>query len=157
MQKGSAKTQDGSAFFNMVVPAKKSEVYANGGVNYRNGEGRGFYRLPISTTRVVQEHYPNGFSPEIHTEIVDKTMTVGVRGNRNGWDIDFNNSTGSNSIDFTVKNSNNASLGVASPTNSFAGGFLYKQNSTQINFSKNIKYLIKIEIIHFIFFNLFLY
>jgi len=141
MQIGSAKTQDGSAFFNMVVPAKKSEVYANGGVNYRNGEGRGFYRLPISTTRVVQEHYPNGFSPEIHTEIVDKTMTLGVRGNRNGWDIDFNNSTGSNSIDFTVKNSNNASLGVASPTNSFAGGFLYKQNSTQINFSKNIKKL----------------
>ena len=116
MQIGSAKTQDGATFFNLSVPAStKAEIYANGGVNLRNGEGRGFYRLPISSSRVVHDLYPNGFSPEIHSEILNKTITIGVQGEQNGWNIDFNNSLGSNSVDLTVKNSNNASLGISSP------------------------------------------
>jgi iron complex outermembrane receptor protein len=150
MQIGGAKMQDGAAFFNLIIPgANNAELYANGGVNIRHGESRGFYRFPMSTLNVVSELYPNGFSPEIHSEIIDKTLTVGLRGEQHGWNIDFSNSFGSNSIDLTVKNSNNASMGIASPTNAYAGGFLYSQNTTQINLSRNIDKIFFLENTHF--------
>ena len=54
---------------------------------------------------------------------------LGVRGTINDkWDIDFSNNSGSNAFDFTVKNSNNASLGTASPISAYAGGFRYGQD-----------------------------
>jgi iron complex outermembrane receptor protein len=137
MQIGSSKKFDGTVFYNAVVPVKnKAELYSNGGINYRKGESRGFYRLPIETKKVVLDIFPNGFSPEIHTDIIDKSLTIGMRGERNGWHVDFSNSTGNNQFNYTVKNSNNASLGVASPTNNFAGGFKYGHNITNLDFSK---------------------
>ncbi len=137
MQIGSSKKFDGAVFYNAVIPVKgKAELYSNGGVNYRKGESRGFYRLPIESQKVVLALYPNGFSPEIHTDILDKSLSIGMRGSHNGWHVDFSNSTGINQFDFTVKNSNNASLGVASPINNFAGGFQYGQNITNLDFSK---------------------
>lgn len=137
MQIGSSKKFDGTIFYNAVIPVKhKAELYSNGGINYRKGESRGFYRLPIESQTVVLDLFPNGFSPEIHTDIIDKSLTIGMRGSRNGWHVDFSNSTGNNQFDYTVKNSNNASLGVASPINNFAGGFKYGHNITNLDFSK---------------------
>lgn len=137
MQIGSSKKFDGAVFYNAVIPVKnKAELYSNGGINYRKGESRGFYRLPIQTQSVVLDIFPNGFSPQIHSEIIDKSSTIGMRGTKNGWHVDFSNSTGTNQIGYTVKNSNNASLGASSPINNYAGGFKYGQNVTNLDFSK---------------------
>jgi len=139
MEIGSAAAFDASTFGNLLLPMRnKGEFYANGGISYRQGKGRGFYRLPWQEEKVVEEFHPNGFSPEIQTDIVDNSVTMGMRNEKNGWLIDLSNSSGNNTFDFTVNNSNNASMGLASPTTAYAGGFEYNQNITNFDFSKKL-------------------
>lgn len=139
MEIGSASAFDASTFGNLLLPMKgKGEFYANGGYSYRQGKGHGFYRFPHQEEKVVEQFHPNGFSPEIQTDIIDNSITMGMRNEKNGWLIDLSNSTGKNSFDFTVNNSNNASMGIASPTTAYAGGFIYNQNITNFDFSKKL-------------------
>ena len=142
MEIGNAKTIDFSTFFNAVFPFKKgTEIYANGGYNHRIGQSRAFYRFPIDENKVVEELYPNGFSPELKTAIDDKSIAVGVRSNVRNWMIDFSYSSGSNKLDFDVNNSNNASLGTQSPNSFYSGGFEYRQNITNVDISRTIESL----------------
>ena len=64
--------------------------------------------------------------------------TVGVRGSRSGWDGDLSNTFGSNSFEFGVKHTLNASLQGASPTTFDAGGLYYGQNSTRLDLSRRL-------------------
>jgi len=147
MEIGNGAIANSSMFFNSSIPISgAAEFYASGGLNFRKGEARGFYRLPKDVNKVVLELYPHGFSPQIHTDISDNSLTAGVRGTTNGWNMDFSNTRGSNSFDFEVHNSNNASLGTASPTTFYCGGFQYSQNSTNVDASKNFDWLISVNI-----------
>ena len=140
MSVGRAATRDAVFFYNASFPLKaQGEIYVFGGHNYRIGKARGFYRLPKNETQVVSELYPLGFSPLIRSDIVDNTITVGVKGKKNGWTLDFGNTVGTNSIDFSVENSNNASMGIFSPTSTYAGGFKYLQNNAYIDLSYNVR------------------
>ena len=74
--------------------------------------------------------YPDGFLPEIHSVIRDRSMTAGVKGSINGWIVDMSATTGGNSFQFNIENSINASIvGSASPT-SFDAGTLHFNQST---------------------------
>lgn len=149
MEIGGAQTFDGTLHLNAALQmTKNSEFYANGGFNYRQGESRAFYRFPKDERQVVRELHPHGFLPEIHTDIFDRSGTFGVRGTRRGWFIDLSNTFGQNRLDYTVRNSNNASMGIASPTDFYAGGFSYGQNTTNLDFSRQAektKFLYKID------------
>ena len=90
---------------------------------------------------LVLELFPNGFSPQILTDIQDNALVVGVNGVKNGWNADFSHSIGTNRLDYTVNNSNNASLGVASPRTFYSGGFLYNQNTTDVDLSRTYDWL----------------
>ncbi|MBW8048866.1 MAG: TonB-dependent receptor [Cytophagales bacterium] len=137
MEIGNSATTNASMFFNSVVPIKAGvELYANGGFNFRKGEARGFYRFPKDENKVVLELYRYGFSPQIHTDIHDRSFTAGIRGEKNEWITDFSNTVGSNKFDFTVKNSDNASLGTATPTTFYCGGFQYSQNTSNLDISR---------------------
>ncbi|MEM7370900.1 MAG: TonB-dependent receptor [Bacteroidota bacterium] len=136
MSIGSAASRDANSIVNAVYPLNgEVEIYAFAAHNYRIGTAAGFYRFPASENRVVPEIYPFGFSPEIRTDIIDNNVTLGVRGNVGGWKLDFSNTTGGNTLDFTIQNSNNASLGINSPTKVSAGGFRLKQNNTNLDLS----------------------
>ena len=54
---------------------------------------------------------------------------MGVRGRRGAWDLDASLTHGRNSLGFNIENTNNASLGSASPTSFDAGGFKFKQTT----------------------------
>ncbi len=137
MEIGNSYMRNAGAFLNAALPlAGGAEFYANAGFNYRNGIARGFYRFPASQARVVPQLYPHGFSPQIHTDILDNSFTVGVRGEISGWKADLSQTRGQNSFNFTIKNSNNASMGTKSPTTAYAGGFSYSQNTTNVDFSR---------------------
>jgi len=90
---------------------------------------------------VVLELFPNGFSPEILTDIQDDAVVLGIRGIKNNFNIDFSHSIGNNRIDYTINNSNNASLGIASPRTFYSGGFLYNLNTTNLDISRGFDYL----------------
>ncbi len=130
MKTGQSEAIVGAAFFNSAYPLDETaELYAFGGVSHRNGVATGFYRLPRQEERVVFEIFPNGFLPEIHTEIDDASVGAGIRGNRSGWDLDFSVSHGSNSFQFNIENTVNASLGASSPTTFDAGRLSFGQTT----------------------------
>lgn len=134
MSIGSAATRNQSMFFNMEIPINTvTYFYGHGGVNFRQGRGRGFYRFPKDSIRVVAEIYPDGFSPGMRTDIRDDAITLGFRGLKNTWNLDLSNTIGRNLLDFNVENSNNASLGLTSPSEFYSGGFFYAQNTTNFD------------------------
>lgn len=134
MKTGQGKATVGAAFFNTMVPlSANAEFYAFGGYSHRNGEATGFYRLPNSEARVNLNVYPNGFLPEIHTQILDDAFTAGVRGTSHGWDVDFSLTHGGNSFQFNIENSINASLGESSPTSFDAGRLKFRQTTGNLD------------------------
>lgn len=142
MEVGSAATRNSALAFNgELLLFDKANLYFFGGRNSREGTSKGFYRFPGEIDRVVEELHPNGFSPEILTNIQDDAITLGIRGEKNGWDLDFSHSMGSNSIDFTVNNSNNASLGIISPRTFKSGGYQYQLNTTNLDFSRPFDFM----------------
>ncbi|GGF39148.1 ligand-gated channel [Aliidongia dinghuensis] len=80
--------------------------------------------------------YPNGFQPKVNPLLWDVGSTIGVRGPLAGTiTYDLSNTFGYSSADFTVRDTANASLGLASPTTFDAGSATYLEDVT--NFTAN--------------------
>jgi len=142
MEIGNASTQNLALSFNGEFPISNNSLfYFHGGRNYREGTSKGFYRFPNEVDRVVLELFPDGFSPEILTDIQDDAISLGFRGEKNEWNLDFSHTIGINTLDYTVNNSNNASLGITSPRTFYSGGFSYKQNTSNLDVSRTYDWL----------------
>lgn len=136
MRVGQSLLRSGQLFMNASIPMSNgAEFYAFGGLGYRNGQAAGFYRFPYQSRNVI-DIYPIGFLPEIHSDIYDRSLAVGIRGNLDKWKVDFSNTFGQNQFIFRVINSLNASLEKASPTRFNAGGPVFTQNTTNLDFSR---------------------
>ena len=136
MRVGQSQLRNGKFFANMELPINEDfNFYAFGGMSHRKGNAGGFYRRPTQP-RVFTGLYPGGFLPEINTQVNDKSIAFGVIGKKGDWDVDFSNTFGTNSFDFNIGNSSNASLGQDSPLSVYAGGFAFTQNTTNLDLSK---------------------
>lgn len=137
MRVGQSNLRSGRFLANMSLPIgdNGTEFYAFGGLSYRKGNAGAFYRLPHET-RSYSNVNLDGFLPNINSDIKDKSLAVGIKGKAGDWDVDFSNTWGKNSFDFTVSNSFNASQGIASSTTFNAGGFAFSQNTTNLDVSK---------------------
>jgi iron complex outermembrane receptor protein len=134
MRTGQGEAVVGHAFFNGSMPlSEDAELYTFGGVTYRDGVATGFYRRPIQEERVVFELYPNGFLPQIHTDVDDRAVTAGLRGRKGAWDMDLSVTHGRNAFQFNIENTNNASLGAASPTSFDAGNLSYRETTGNLD------------------------
>ncbi len=139
MKIGQSKLDSGKFFMNMEIPLNDEnyKIYASGGMSLRNGLAAGFYRRPAYTDgRADVALLPNGFLPHIASTVKDKSLITGIKGKIGDWDIDFSNTYGKNSFDFTIKNTVNATLGRSSQRQFEAGGFAFTQNTTNLDFSK---------------------
>lgn len=128
---------DGFNFFgNMAIPVSdKTEVYAFGGRNYRDTDAYAFTRN--GGERVVESIYPNGFTPRITSNIIDNSISAGVRTETgSGWKVDISNTWGKNFFHYYIKGTLNASLEDVSPTDFDAGGHSLSQNTVNLDFSK---------------------
>lgn len=135
---GQAKSRGGALFFNSIIPLKNNtEIYSFGGLNYRNGESAAFRRQPAQITQNIVEIYPDGYLPLVKTNNYDKSIAVGIRGAIKGWNADFSNTYGNNTLDFVAGNTLNASLGKTSPTSMDAGGYRFTQNTTNFDINRN--------------------
>jgi len=136
MTAGNSAITNTGLYFNAALPFSKSiEGYVFSNFNYRLGKAGGFYRFPYQEPK-QSGLYPNGFSPKIHSDIFDFSIVGGIRSNRAGWHVDISNNLGRNSFDFNIKNSNNASLGLNSPSATYSGGFSYMHNITSVDIAK---------------------
>lgn len=136
MRVGQSKLRGAQFFANLSIPLDGNlEIYGFGGLSFKNGNAGGFYRLP-NQSRTYSPAYPNGFLPEINSNIVDKSAAFGIKGMIGDWNADFSNSYGKNEFMYYVTNSNNASLTNSTPFEANSGGFNYSENTTNFDMSR---------------------
>lgn len=139
-QIGDAQIRQGQLFFNSEYPLNDNlKFYSFGGFSIKEGKGYGFRRLPSEDFNIVKEIYPYGFQAVLGSQIYDVSYAVGAKYNVNNWLIDLSNTFGSNTFKYNVSNTNNASLGIKSPTSFYAGSHSFLQNTVNLDVAKNIK------------------
>ena len=104
-----------------------AELYGWASYQKRDTVSAGFFRRPLDERNIIQI-YPDGFLPLIAPETTDYSVAGGVRWTAAGWDLDASVVYGFNEMEFTIKNTLNASIGPSSKTEFYAGGY----NASQI-------------------------
>lgn len=146
---GQARLQNIQVVINgeiMLNPLKKKILYYNSIFSFRQGNSSGFYRLPYQSEN-IPEIYPKGFLPFLNSRINDHSVTIGYKGlNNSGWNYDISNVFGGNTFNIIVTNSVNVSAYYYDPNSAVAKQttfntltFGFYQNTTNADFSKNIK------------------
>ncbi len=130
---GDADSDQLSTYYNAGVPVgKRASFYSFGGWTVRDNQSTGFYRR-ANVSNTVLDFYPDGFLPQINTDISDVSFVAGIDFTSGaGWNMDLSMSHGRNTFDFLITNSNNATYGVASPRQADSGGPRFDQ--TTFNF-----------------------
>ncbi|MBB3696192.1 TonB-dependent receptor [Flammeovirga yaeyamensis] len=133
---GDALSTGFGGFVNAGLPlSENTEAYVFGGASVRHGESYAWTR-EADDDRNVPEIYPNGFDPNIISDIADYSVSAGVKTNIKDWKVDFNNTFGYNEFKYSVDQTLNASLGANSPTSFYSGKHYLSQNVTGVDISK---------------------
>ena len=136
---GDGDAKDLGGFLNAALPLRgTTELYAFGGVTVREGMAAGFFRR-ANDVRTVRAIHPDGFLPEIGSDLIDFSGSAGIRGDMRGWRWDLSSVYGGNAFEFSVHNSNNVTLGASSPTVFEAGTLKFAQWTTNLDFSKAVR------------------
>ena len=142
---GDSAADNITLFYNLSLPfGDKSEFYADGGYNARDGLAGAWYRGGIGTDDIPSRNsaamYPDGFVPDIGTDIEDLSTTVGFRTSLGEWYMDLSTTYGSNRMQYLISNTLNASYATQhdgiSPTEFDAGGFEFTQSTTNLDFTR---------------------
>jgi iron complex outermembrane receptor protein len=144
MRIGNSRVKGGGIMYNFSYALSDVwQLYAFGGFNAKKGNAAGFYRypsgVPASVRNAVFAVYPNGFLPEINSDVTDLSTAIGVRGKVGKWNADFSNTYGRNVFDFTITNSVNytQTFVTANWQREFdAGGLKFSQNTINADLSR---------------------
>ena len=140
---GDADSTQKVGFYNFGLPlAAGLELYSFGGHSSRQNNSAGFYRRANQSDRTVTEIYPDGFLPEINTNIGDTSLALGMAWTHETTDlnVDVSINHGLNTFDFLISNSLNASYGSSSPTSADAGGFELSQTAFNLDVTYPLDY-----------------
>lgn len=140
---GDADSSQKIGFYNFGLPIVGGiELYSFGGYSTRHNNSAGFYRRANQAERTVTEIYPDGFLPEINTDIEDVSLALGVDWTHEATDlnVDVSVNHGLNTFDFFISNSMNATYGAASPTSADAGGFELSQTAFNLDVTYPLAY-----------------
>ncbi|MCB1051296.1 MAG: TonB-dependent receptor [Acidobacteria bacterium] len=142
---GDAATENINLFMNLEVGVSEyGTFYGHGGYNTRDGLAGAWYRDGVGSddipSRNSAEMYPDGFVPNIGTDIKDFSAAFGYRTIFNDWRFDASNTYGSNKMTYLISHTLNASIaninnGI-SPDRFDAGGFEFTQNTTNVDVSR---------------------
>ena len=146
---GNPNAERSSIFFNAGMPMSDTvDMYAFGNYSQSTGDGSFFYRYPYNgvieelrepdgSIYFPLEKHPGGFTPRFFGDVKDKSLAVGWNNSdegRFGWDASVR--MGESTIDYTLKNTINPSMGPDSPT-SFRPGRL---TNTEMQFQLDLSY-----------------
>ncbi len=129
-----------SVFFNYHADlSSQATVYAFGGTVYRRGISYALFRTPYWISNTYGLYEPGaGFHPTFEANILDHTFGVGVKGRSGDYLYDVSHTVGSNSVDYTVRNSLNVAMGSASPTTFYPGGYGFGSQVTNLDLAKRL-------------------
>jgi len=123
---GDPRSTDVNAALDAGYALGSGELYGFSTLSYRDSTNAAGFRVPG-----FSPIYPNGFLPLINPKILDGSVAFGYRGSlSDSMRFDVSHTVGYDDADFTVRNTANASLGTASPTEFDAGGVTYRQHTT---------------------------
>lgn len=141
MRIGQSKLGSGQFFMNSEFDLSSTvRGYAFGGISYRSGNAAGFYRRP-NQNRTSTSIYPNGFLPEIASDVIDLSFAAGFKGKLGSINYDISNTFGQNTFDYTIKNTANASMMYPGKREFDAGGLGFSQNTINADFDTKIDWL----------------
>ncbi len=124
---GKADIEDFALFYNLGYELNSSlSLYSFASYSNRKGNSAGFYRR-AKDSRNLTEVYPDGFLPQIDTDVDDYSFAIGLNGETNDWTWDVSTNYGRNDFGLGVSNSLNTSMGVSSPTEFDNGALVYEQ------------------------------
>jgi iron complex outermembrane receptor protein len=147
-QIGDSATDNNTFFYNLDVPVGvNGSFYGHGGYNGREGDAGAWYRGGVGSddipSRNSAQMYPNGFVPDIGSDIRDYALAFGYRTLLGNWSADVSTNYGSNRMEYRIHNTLNASIatmnGGNSPRSFDAGGFEFNQSTTNLDFSRYYK------------------
>lgn len=119
-----------------ALPLGGAELYGFGTLTRKISNNGAGFRVPGYSPL-----YPDGFLPIIEPRIWDVGGTIGLRGELGGIRADLSQSYGNNKADFSVRDTANVSLGLASPTRFDSGGVTYRQYVTDLLLSRPLALL----------------
>ncbi len=137
---GDPRSKESGLWFNAESPTGANDsltVYMFGGASSKHGEGAGFFRR-AGDDRTIRAIYPNGFLPMIQSKVIDRSLVAGVKGAVAGWLWDVSTAYGQNTLDYTVAQSINDTLGTASKTSFDAGGLGFTQSTTNVDLTNQV-------------------
>ena len=139
---GDAESEQYSSYYNAGVPlGDNARFYSFGGFTLRDNNSAGFYRRANQESRVVLSVYPDGFLPEINTDVNDIAVAAGIEWETNrDWNFDISMNHGRNTFDFLITNSINASYGANSPRMADSGGPRFNQTTFNFDVSRLFEY-----------------
>ncbi|ALR29893.1 TonB-dependent receptor [Chryseobacterium sp. IHB B 17019] len=141
MRIGQSRLGSGQFFVNSEFDLSSAvRGYAFGGISYRSGNAAGFYRRP-NQNRTSTSLYPNGFLPEIASDVIDLSLGGGFKGKMGSINYDISNTFGRNTFDYTIKNTANASMPYPSRREFDAGGLGFTQNTINADFDTKFDWL----------------
>ena len=149
MRIGNSEVKGGGVVVNANIPlTEQMELYAFGGYNNKKGNAAGFYRYPNGVPAAVRTNvfavYPNGFLPEINSDVTDISAAAGIRGKLGEWRFDLSNTFGKNDFDYRITNSVNytQAVSISNFQREFnAGGNGFSQNTINLDLGRKFDVL----------------
>ena len=144
---GNPNTEASRMFFNAGLELNDSmELYAFGNYSDSEGDGSFFYRYPYNGTieklreqdgsiYFPLEKFPGGFTPRFFGDTTDYSILGGIKSTSDsgfGWDISAR--FGDSTIEYTLKNTINPSMGPDSPTSFKPGDLTNQEMQLQADF-----------------------
>ena len=127
-----------------------SQLYAWANYSDSNSNGSFFHRRPgVSQLAILRQpdgtiynprnRYPAGFTPRFAGNVIDLSITGGIRGEfNNGMFYDFGGRFGENTIKYNLYNTENPSMGPATPTDFRPGDLVSDESAFSADFSMPI-------------------
>ena len=122
---------------------ERNKFYSFGSLTTRKSLSYALYRAPYwipDANNIFHDEGEDyvGFQPTFESDVIDNNFTAGVTGDKSGWNYDLSASSGSNSVDYTVDNSQNLDMGAESPTTFNPGGYEFRHTVTNFDLSKSL-------------------
>lgn len=137
---GTADNTNGGIFVHAGRPISDNwDFYTLGGLTKKRIIGGVFTRTPSRNDRSALGVFPDGFNPEVPSDLTDWQALSGIKGDLGGgWNMDFSMGYSGNDVDLYARNTVNPSMGTASPTNFYTGGLKVTQSILNLDILKNL-------------------
>lgn len=147
---GDTQSKNSTLFLNGELPTSGTgKLYFTLGAQNRDASSAAFARGGVGSDDIPSRNsaamYPGGFVPFINGDIIDRTAIIGHKWQIGEWTADLSQTFGSNEMRYRISNTVNASIankdllagGAGRSASVFqAGGFMFSQATTNIDFSK---------------------